>query len=140
MVLMVAVIYKKRAIPLVWLVYSGVKGHTTGDRHIEVLKKLLPLIPIGASVILLGDAEYDTVEMLTWLKENTAWDYVIRSEPRILLSKERKAFSAQTSSHGQKQPHNRYRGSLHSQVFWPASGGCMVGRSIQKTDPPHFFT
>ena len=92
MVLMVAVIYKKRAIPLVWLVYSGVKGHTTGDRHIEVLEKLLPLIPIGASIILLGDAEYDTVEMLTWLKENTTWDYVIRSEPRILLSKNGRQF------------------------------------------------
>lgn len=92
MVLMVAVIYKKRAIPLVWLVYPGVKGHTTGERHIEALEKLLPLIPIGASVTLLGDAEYDTVEMLTWLKQNTDWEFVIRTEPRIILSKNGKQF------------------------------------------------
>lgn len=87
MVLMVAVIYKGRALPLAWLTYPGVKGHTTADRHIEALKKVSPLIPVGASVILLGDAEYDNVEMLGWIREHTTWEYVIRTEPRILLSK-----------------------------------------------------
>jgi hypothetical protein len=56
-VLMVGVVYKKRALPLVWLVYRGKKGHTNADRHIAVLEKLQPLIPAGANVVLLGDAE-----------------------------------------------------------------------------------
>lgn len=87
MTLMVAVIYKKRAIPLAWLVYKGKKGHTTGERHIEALKLLCPLLPEEAVVILLGDAEYDTVEMLSWLQEETNWEFVVRTEPRILLTK-----------------------------------------------------
>ncbi len=87
MTLMVAVIYKKRAIPLVWLAYKGKKGHTTGERHIEALKLAHSLIPEGTQVTLLGDAEYDTVEMLSWLQAETDWDFVVRTEPRILLTK-----------------------------------------------------
>ncbi len=83
MVLMVGVLYKKRALPLAWLVYKGKKGHTTAQRHIEVLEKVLPLIPEKSEVILLGDAEYDTTDMLVWMRENTNWQFVLRTSPQI---------------------------------------------------------
>ena len=70
MVLMVGVLYKKRALPIAWVVYRGKKGHTTAARHIQVLEKVQALIPEGKEVVLLGDAEYDTTEMLLWLQEN----------------------------------------------------------------------
>lgn len=92
MVLMVSVIYKNKALPLAWLVYKGKKGHTTADRHIKALHLVLPLIPTQANVVLLGDAEYDTVEMLTWIKENSNWHYVIRTDPRTKLTKGDKLF------------------------------------------------
>ena len=101
MVLMVAVIYKKRAIPLVWLVYEGKKGHTTAERHIEALKKVQPLLADEMDIILLGDAEYDTVEMLTWVKEQTNWDVAIRTDPRTLLTKNGKLFPARHLLFGQ---------------------------------------
>jgi hypothetical protein len=85
MVLMVSVVYKQRALPLAWLVYKGQKGHTTAQRHIEALEKVRPLIPAQASVILLGDAEYDTSAMLEWLTTNTTWDYVLRTSPQIYV-------------------------------------------------------
>jgi hypothetical protein len=85
MVLMVGVVYKKRALPLVWLVYPGKKGHTSAERHIQVLAKLKALLPEGAEVILMGDAEYDTSEMLLWMQENTSWNYVIRTSPQIYV-------------------------------------------------------
>ncbi|NLI08056.1 MAG: transposase [Thermotogaceae bacterium] len=85
MVLMVGVLYKKRALPLAWVVYEGKKGHTTGERHIEALEKVLPLVPAGSEVVLLGDAEYDTTEMLTWMEENTNWQYVLRTSPQIYV-------------------------------------------------------
>ena len=88
MVLMVGVLYKKRALPIGWLVYQGKKGHTTAKRHIEVLEKVQTLIPEGAKVILLGDAEYDTTEMQVWLVENTTWDYVLRTSPQIHITTE----------------------------------------------------
>lgn len=40
MVLMIGVVYKKRALPIAWLVYKGKKGHTTTKRHIEALEKV----------------------------------------------------------------------------------------------------
>jgi hypothetical protein len=85
MVLMVGVVYKKRALPLVWLVYPGKKGHTRAERHIQVLEKLKALLPEEVEVILMGDAEYDTTEMLLWLQENTSWSYVLRTSPQIYV-------------------------------------------------------
>jgi len=87
MVLMVCVIYRKRALPLAWVVYKGKKGHTTAERHIEVLRKVVPLIPAGAKVVLLGDAEYDTVEMLAWVIDETDWDFVMRTAPNIQVQR-----------------------------------------------------
>ena len=82
MVLMVGVVYKKRALPIAWVVYRGKKGHTTAKRHIQALEKVLPLVPQGSEVVLLGDAEYDTTEMLLWLQEHTSWQFVMRTSPQ----------------------------------------------------------
>jgi hypothetical protein len=85
MVLMVSVLYQKRALPVCWIVYKGKKGHTTAQRHIEALTKVLPLIPDKGQVVLLGDAEYDTSEMLLWVKEQERWDFVLRTSPQIYV-------------------------------------------------------
>lgn len=86
MVLMVGVVYKKRVLPIAWLVYKGKKGHTTAERHIEVLEKVKVLLPETAKVTLLGDAEYDTSKMLLWVQENTQWSYVLRTSPQIYVT------------------------------------------------------
>jgi hypothetical protein len=85
MVLMVGVLYQKRALPIAWLVYKGKKGHASADRHIQALEKVRPLLPPGSEVVLLGDAEYDTTEMLEWIEKNTAWQYVLRTSPQIYV-------------------------------------------------------
>ena len=85
MVLMVGVLYKKRALPIAWLVYKGKKGHTTAQRHIQVLEKDLTLLPAGCEVVLLGDADYDTTEMIIWVQENTNWSYILRTSPQIFV-------------------------------------------------------
>jgi len=86
MTIMVGVVYKQRLLPLAWLTYRGKKGHTTAARHIELLQLLHPLIPTGGEVVLLGDAEYDTVDMLNWVENETEWCFVVRSAPQILIS------------------------------------------------------
>lgn len=86
MALVIAVIYKKRAIPLVWFVYKAKKGHTTADNHIEALKLLKPLISTETSVTLLGDGEYDTVDMLKWVEKETNWTYIVRTASNILIT------------------------------------------------------
>ena len=86
MAIMVGVIYKQRAIPLAWLVYKGKKGHTTVERHIAVLRKVLPLIPTGAQVVLLGDGEYDNTKMLEWVTAHTDWEFVVRTAKNMLIT------------------------------------------------------
>lgn len=83
MVLMVGVIYKRRALPLAWVVYKGKKGHAPAWRHIEVLEKVKPLIPEGVDVILLGDGEYDNTDMVKWVKCHTDWSFVLRTSSHI---------------------------------------------------------
>jgi len=85
MVLMVGVLYQKGALPIAWLVYKGKKGHASAERHIQVLEKVVPLLPKDSQVVLLGDAEYDTTEMLVWIEKNTSWQYVLRTSPRIYV-------------------------------------------------------
>lgn len=85
MVLMVGVLYQKRALPIAWLVYKGKKGHASAERHIQALQKVLSLVPAGSQVVLLGDAEYDTSEMIAWVGQNTSWRYVLRTSPQIFV-------------------------------------------------------
>jgi hypothetical protein len=79
MVLMIGVVYHKRALPIAWVVYKGNKGHAPAETHVAVLEAVLPLIPDGADVILLGDGEYDSVEMLAWIDDQTDWNVVART-------------------------------------------------------------
>ena len=83
MVLMVGVIYRKRALPLAWVVYKGKKGHAPATRHVEVLRKVVPLIPEGAEVVLLGDGEYDSTEMVEWVQTQTDWSFALRTASDI---------------------------------------------------------
>ncbi len=85
MALMLGVVYKKRTIPICWIIYKGKKGHTTAKRHIELLDLARPLIPEDAEVILLGDGEYDNVEMLKWIEEKTNWKFVVRTAKNITI-------------------------------------------------------
>ena len=83
MVLMVGVIYRKRVLPLTWVVYKGKKGHAPATLHVQALQKVEPLIPEGAEVVLLGDGEYDNTEMVEWVQTHTDWSFVLRTGPNI---------------------------------------------------------
>lgn len=76
--LMVSVIYQKRAIPLLWVVVSGCKGHFPAATHVEVLLRLRQWRPASASVVVLGDGEFDSVELQTFFAD-MGWDYVCRT-------------------------------------------------------------
>jgi hypothetical protein len=76
--LMVSLIYQQRAIPLLWLVKQGKKGHFPAAMHIELLSRLQSLLPEATSVILLGDGEFDSVELQSYAN-NLGWGYVCRT-------------------------------------------------------------
>ncbi len=42
-------------------------------------------IPKGAEVVLLGDGEYDSTEMVEWVQTHTDWFFVLRTAPSLLV-------------------------------------------------------
>lgn len=90
--LMVSVVYRNRALPLGWLVFEGNKGHSSQARHLELLNLIQPMIPAEATVILLGDGEFDGIEMLAQL-ETWGWGYVCRTAKNAIIHEEEIRFS-----------------------------------------------
>ena len=70
MALVVSVIYGKRALPLVWVVVQGKKGHLPEETHVQLVQAVQPLIPDGNTVIFLGDGEFDSNQLQAEIKEN----------------------------------------------------------------------
>jgi hypothetical protein len=85
LLLVIGLVYKKRVIPLVWLVYKGVKGHSSVDKQLDLLNQVLALLPEGASVILTGDAEFDGTGVVEWLKAQPHWHYALRTAKNIIV-------------------------------------------------------
>lgn len=81
-VLMMAVIYKKRSLPIGWIVIRGKKGHLPENLHIDLIKQVEQMIPKNTPVVVLGDGEFDGVHF----QETVAgfgWKYVCRTGPNI---------------------------------------------------------
>ncbi len=76
--LMLRVQYKSRALPLVWLVFKGRKGHSTQALQLELLKAAQVYVPDSCQVVLLGDGEFDGSQVVEWLEAQINWDYVCR--------------------------------------------------------------
>jgi hypothetical protein len=82
--LLVAIGYRKRAIPLAWTWVKGSRGHSTVHKQKALLTYVHGLIPANTSVLLVGDAEFGEVEVQKLLKE-WHWQYVLRQKGRYLL-------------------------------------------------------
>lgn len=82
--LMLSVVYRGRALPLCWLVVKGKKGHFPQSSHCALLAQIQPHLPPEASVIFLGDGEFDGVELQARI-EGYGWQYVCRSAGNILI-------------------------------------------------------
>src|SRR4029453_1797232 len=76
--LMLHVVYKGGALPLAWLVRQGKKGHFPEALHIALVEQVQELIPLGASVVLLGDGEFDGTDLQHTLAA-AGWSYVCRT-------------------------------------------------------------
>jgi hypothetical protein len=80
--LMLSVLYKGRALPLVWVVAAGSKGHFPDATHQLLLARLTPLLPEGVDVIFLGDGEFDGVGLQAAVAE-AGWHYVCRTAKNV---------------------------------------------------------
>lgn len=80
--LMLSVVYKKRSIPLFWVIKKGKKGHFPTEMHIELVEKaaaiLKPLMPKNMPITLLGDGEFGSVDLQKLCRKVLNWQYVFR--------------------------------------------------------------
>lgn len=82
--LMIALAYRKRAIPIAWTWVKHVRGHSTGDKQLALLAYVKTLIPPGAAVFLVGDTEFGPVKVLQQL-DRWHWCYVLRQKSNTLV-------------------------------------------------------
>lgn len=83
-VLMASLVYHGRAIPLLWTVVKGKKGHLPEQLHCSLVRRLQEVIPAQAQVTLLGDGEFDGCELQATLRASD-WQYVCRTASNILI-------------------------------------------------------
>jgi hypothetical protein len=76
--LMLHVLSKGRALPLVWRVRQGPKGPFPEERHIALVDLVRACLPEGTPVVLLGDGEFDGTTLPQTLKE-AGWWYACRT-------------------------------------------------------------
>lgn len=76
--LMVSVIYKKRALPIAWIVVQGHKGHFPEETHVSLLEQVHDIVPEGCDVIFLGDGEFDGTTLQATVAAYN-WQYVCRT-------------------------------------------------------------
>ena len=80
--LMVSLAFKKRAIPLRWIIKEGNKGHFANQDHLDLIQAVRAqfsnLMTDCEQVTLLGDGEFDSIALQTFCKDHK-WNYVFRT-------------------------------------------------------------
>jgi len=77
--LMVALAYRKRAIPIAWTWVKKARGHSGAGQQLALLVYVRKLLPKKAAVFLVGDCEFGPVEVLEQL-DRWHWCYVLRQK------------------------------------------------------------
>src|SRR4029450_4834255 len=93
--LMLHVVYKGRALPLAWRVRQAPKGHFPEDLHIAVVALMREVIPEGATVVFLGDGEFDGTALQATLNE-AGWSYACRTAMSTVATWEGETFRLDT--------------------------------------------
>lgn len=82
--LMVAICYRRRTIPLAWTWVKGNRGHCSARKQLALLSYVRGLIPPDSAVLVVGDSEFGPNDVLKQL-DQWGWSYVLRQQPNWLV-------------------------------------------------------
>jgi hypothetical protein len=82
--LLVAIAYRRRTIPLAWTWVKSSRGHSSSWKQKALLSYVHSLIPPKTKVIVVGDSEFGEVEVQKLLKL-WCWKYILRQKGRYLF-------------------------------------------------------
>ena len=83
--LMLALAYRRRALPIAWTWVRCRRGHSSASKQLALLAYVHSLIPKEVQPVLLGDSEFGATCILKQL-ETWQWQYVLRQKGRYLVS------------------------------------------------------
>ena len=75
--IMVALAYRRRALPIAWTWMRQAKGHSSGIKQLALLSYVKTLLPSQVTVVLVGDSEFTP---LLQAAERWGWFYVLRQK------------------------------------------------------------
>jgi Transposase DDE domain len=82
--LMIAIAYRRRALPLAWTWVRYRRGHSSAYKQAALLSYVHSLIPSEVTVRIVGDSEFGAVEILQLL-DDWQWQYVMRQKGNHLV-------------------------------------------------------
>ena len=77
--LMVSLAYRRRSIPIAWTWVPSVRGHSSAQKQIDLLKYVKTLLPKKSVVFLVGDSEFGSIAVLKRLNQ-WHWFYALRQK------------------------------------------------------------
>jgi hypothetical protein len=83
--LMVALAYRRRTLPIAWTWVKGKRGHSSAKKQCALLEYVHGLLPEGARVMIAGDSEFGAVDVLRRL-DQWGWSYALRQKGSHLVS------------------------------------------------------
>jgi hypothetical protein len=75
--MVIAIAYRRRALPLIWSVHPSKRGMVPSEDQIALLRRLAPLIPPRTEVWLVGDAGFGRAALMRWLSRHH-WHFCLR--------------------------------------------------------------
>lgn len=75
--MVVAIAYRRRALPLIWSIHRSKHGMIHAEAQIALLRRLAPLIARSTPVWVVGDAGFGRAELMRWLGKQH-WHYCLR--------------------------------------------------------------
>ncbi len=82
--LIIAVAFRRRAIPIAWTWVKSSRGHSSAQKQLALLKYVQGLLPGRVPVLLVGDSEFGAISVLRQLKA-WRWTYVVRQKASHLV-------------------------------------------------------
>ncbi len=104
--LMVAIAFRGRAIPIAWTWVRHKRGHSSARLQKALLGYVNRLIPDGTPVVIVGDSEFGNIPVIQ-LVAGWGWRYVFRQQSSHLVKfadqDQWEKFGSFITKHGQKQ-------------------------------------
>ncbi len=81
---MVALAFRRRAIPITWTWLPYVKGHSSAEQQVALVQRVQRWIPAATRVVLVGDTEFESGTLQHCLTD-WGWHYALRQKPNNLV-------------------------------------------------------